>query len=84
MSKAKDRARAEAGNPHISVSSPQTYRQYVCAHCHKPPYQDKGGEFVKVGDYYFHAKCPKRMIPFSKVELIKLNRKGGQSEIGNA
>lgn len=60
MSKAKDRIRAKAGNPHISTKEPRMGRRYVCAHCHEP------GHFVKVGNYYFHEACPKRMIPFAE------------------
>lgn len=63
MSKARDRARAKAGNRHISTHEPRMVRPYVCAYCHKP------GHFVKVGDYYFHESCPKEMIPFTEKEL---------------
>ena len=59
LSKAKDIARAEAGNLFRNESTgPQMVRKIVCAHCHEP------GHFVKVGEYYFHEYCPKTMIPF--------------------
>ena len=58
MSKAKDIARAMAGNPFRNLSEPRMGRRYVCANCHTP------GRFVKVGTYYFHQDCPKVMVPF--------------------
>lgn len=63
MSRAKDRARARAGNPHVSTREHRMMRTYVCAHCHKP------GHFVEVDEYYYHEECPKKMIPFTKEEL---------------
>jgi hypothetical protein len=35
---------------------------YVCGFCHKL------GTFVRVGNAYFHADCPKRIMPFSDKE----------------
>ena len=65
MSKAKDIARAIAGNPHINSPRQVMCRRYICANCHQ------SGEFVKVGDYYFHPSCPKQMIPFTDEEKAK-------------
>lgn len=62
MSKAKDRARAIAGNPHRSTNAPLTARIYVCAHCHKL------GQLVRVDNFYFHPDCPKRAVRFPKVK----------------
>ena len=58
MSRAKDIARAEAGNPHTNTGYARTIRLYVCANCHKHT-----GQFIRVGDYYFHPGCPKRVVP---------------------
>ena len=65
MSKAKDRARAIAGNPHRTTSEPLRGRVWVCANCHKP----LGSTYVKVGDYLFHQNCPKIMKPLTKKEM---------------
>lgn len=65
MSRAKNIARARAGNPHTSGVSVGMVRRYVCANCHKR------GQFVKVGDYYYHNDCPKVMVPFADDEVIE-------------
>ncbi|KKM80393.1 hypothetical protein LCGC14_1340390 [marine sediment metagenome] len=63
MSRAKNRARAEAGGRFVNTHEPRMARRYVCANCHK------SGHFIKVGEYYFHDHCPKTMVPFTEAEL---------------
>ena len=54
----KDRLRAIGGNPHPrDTPSKKAKPGFVCAHCHKP------GFLLKSGNYYYHEKCPKEMIP---------------------
>lgn len=65
MSKAKDIARAKAGDSHFNAHSPRTHRRFICANCH-----GGGGTLVKVGDYRFHTGCPKRMVPIKVGEKL--------------
>ena len=59
MGKRKDRLYAEEhGARPRDVPTKKASTRLVCAHCHER------GFLLKSGNYYYHEKCPKEMIPF--------------------